>query len=136
MADLPSVSTIAGQLPAATLEALLHAFADYERALAENDLAALDAAFLPGESTLRGDAAGILVGHDAISGLRSTRGGMAQWRIRSLHVRVIDPDTALIMAQNETAAGGLGLVTQLWTRSGSTWVISAAQVGAAVVPKA
>jgi amidase len=127
---------MAGELPVGDLEALLAAFVDYERALAQNDLAALDAAFLPGPTTIRGDGAGVLVGHSSISGFRSTRGAIAQRRIRSLHVRVINPDNALIMAQNETASGGVGLVTQLWTRSGPTWLISAAQVGAPVAPPA
>ena len=52
------------------------AFADYERAIVENDLAALDAAFAPGPGTMRADAAGLLIGHDAISSFRGARGGV------------------------------------------------------------
>ena len=55
---------------------LLAAFEAYERALMADDLDALDAAFAPGPGTLRGDAAGLLVGHDLISDFRGSRGGV------------------------------------------------------------
>ena len=54
---------------------LLDAFWEYERALMANDLPTLDRLFLDDPATLRGDAGGILVGHDAISGFRVGRGG-------------------------------------------------------------
>jgi len=53
------------------------AFDRYERAILDNDLAVLDEMFAPGEATLRGDAAGLLVGHDVISAFRGVRGGVA-----------------------------------------------------------
>ena len=56
---------------------LLEAFTAYERAIIANDLDVLDAAFAPGDDTMRGDAAGLLVGHDAISAFRGVRGGVA-----------------------------------------------------------
>jgi len=65
---VPTPTTLTGELP----DGLLAAFAGYENALGANDLAALDAYFAPGEHTLRGDATGLLVGHDAISGFRGT----------------------------------------------------------------
>ncbi|MCW2846905.1 MAG: Asp-tRNAAsn/Glu-tRNAGln amidotransferase subunit [Marmoricola sp.] len=55
----------AGSLP----EGLMDAFDDYERALMANDLEALDRLLVPGPDTLRGDAAGLLVGH-AVAGYR------------------------------------------------------------------
>ena len=55
---------------------LLDAFEAYERALATDDVAALDDVFAPGPATLRGDSDGLLVGHDAISAFRSGRGGI------------------------------------------------------------
>ena len=55
---------------------LLDAFRRYEAAIMSNDLDVLDAAFAPGPSTMRGDPAGLLVGHHAISAFRGTRGGV------------------------------------------------------------
>ncbi|MET0954379.1 MAG: AtzH-like domain-containing protein [Cryobacterium sp.] len=120
-------SSVTGELP----DGLLAAFSGYEHALATNDLAALDAYFAPGEHTLRGDATGLLVGHDAISGFRGARTGTVARGIRELHVRVIDPAHALIVSVNTPDAGGAGLVTQLWSLSASgAWQVEAAQVAA------
>ncbi|MGO4782931.1 AtzH-like domain-containing protein [Cryobacterium sp. W22_MBD10_FK3] len=124
---VPTPTTLTGELPAG----LLAAFAGYENALATNDLAALDAYFAPGRHTLRGDAAGLLVGHDAISGFRGARSGTVARGIRALHVRVIDPGHALIVSVNAPDAGGAGLVTQLWALSDTgTWQVEVAQVAA------
>jgi len=124
---LPTPTSVTGELP----DDLLAAFAGYEEALATNDLAALDAYFAPGEHTLRGDAAGLLVGHDAISGFRGARSGTVARGIRSLHVRVIDARHALIVSVNAPDAGGAGLVTQLWTVSDTgAWQVEVAQVAA------
>ena len=120
-------TTVTGDLP----DGLLEAFTGYEDALARNDLAALDAFFAPGESTLRGDATGLLVGHDAISGFRGARSGTVARGIRALHVRVIDPRHAVIVSVNAPDAGGAGLVTQLWVRGASdSWQVEVAQVAA------
>ena len=120
-------ASVTGDLP----DGLLEAFTGYEDALARNDLAALDAFFAPGESTLRGDATGLLVGHDAISGFRGARIGTLARGIRSLHVRVIDPRHAVIVSVNTPDAGGAGLVTQLWVLGESdSWRVEVAQVAA------
>jgi Asp-tRNA(Asn)/Glu-tRNA(Gln) amidotransferase A subunit family amidase len=120
-------TTLTGELP----DGLMAAFTGYERALAANDLAALDAYFAPGEHTLRGDAAGLLVGHDAISGFRGARSGTVARGIRSVHVRVIGPRHALIVSVNAPDAGGAGLVTQLWSLADTgAWQVAAAQVAA------
>ena len=120
-------TSVTGELP----DGLLAAFTGYEHALATNDLAALDTWFAPGENTLRGDATGLLVGHDAISGFRGARTGTVARGIRALHVRVIDPQHALIMSVNAPDAGGAGLVTQLWSRSDTgAWQVEVAQVAA------
>ncbi|ANP72413.1 AtzH-like domain-containing protein [Cryobacterium arcticum] len=120
-------TSVTGDLP----DGLLEAFTGYEDALARNDLAALDAYFAPGESTLRGDATGLLVGHDAISGFRGARSGTLARGIRSLHVRVIDPRHAVIVSVNTPDAGGAGLVTQLWVQGDTdSWRVEVAQVAA------
>ncbi|MGY4856543.1 AtzH-like domain-containing protein [Cryobacterium sp. AP23] len=124
---VPTPTTVTGELP----DGLLAAFAGYEAALATNDLEALDAFFAPGEHTLRGDATGLLVGHDAISGFRGARSGTVARGIRALHVRVIDPGHALIVSVNAPDAGGAGLVTQLWALSATgDWQVEVAQVAA------
>ncbi|WP_395243581.1 AtzH-like domain-containing protein [Agromyces sp. MMS24-K17] len=107
---------------------LVAAFEAYERAILANDLDALDAAFAPGEGTLRGDAAGLLMGHDAISGFRSLRGGVAPRVITRLETRMLGADAALLVSVSEYAAGGRGLQTQLWQRVDGRWRITAAHV--------
>jgi amidase len=107
---------------------LLAAFADYEAALAADDLDRLDAAFAPGAGTLRGDAAGLLVGHDAISAFRSTRGGVPARTIERLEHRELGPGLALLVSVSRYAAGGTGLQTQVWERADGVWRITAAHV--------
>ncbi|MEP9381533.1 AtzH-like domain-containing protein [Nocardioides cheoyonin] len=108
---------------------LLEAFRAYEQALMSNDLEALDRLFAPGPATLRGDANGLLVGHDAISRFRGARGGAPRRTIVQTHVQVIDDDHALIVAVTELGRGGRGLQTQLWARSEvGEWQVTAAQV--------
>jgi Asp-tRNA(Asn)/Glu-tRNA(Gln) amidotransferase A subunit family amidase len=109
-------------------EGLVDAFLDYERALMANDLEALDRLFAPGPDTLRGDAGGILVGHDAISGFRQGRGGAPKREIESIHVRPIAPDVAIIVAVTVPLTGGHGQQTQLWRRIAGAWAVEVAHV--------
>ncbi|MFB2581493.1 AtzH-like domain-containing protein [Herbiconiux sp. P15] len=124
-------------LEPAELEALLVAFHRYEAALMADDVAVLDDSFAPGPETLRGDALGLLVGHDRISAFRSARGGVAKRTITEVRVRVLSPTAALVVSVSAFAAGGTGLQTQLWERVASTtsddvaagrWVITVAHV--------
>jgi Asp-tRNA(Asn)/Glu-tRNA(Gln) amidotransferase A subunit family amidase len=122
-------STVEGAAP----DGLLDAFWEYERALMANDLDALDRLFAPGDETLRGDAGGILVGHDAISAFRKGRGGAAARTIAGIHVRDLGNDRALIVAETLPATGGRGQQTQLWHRSSTNdgvvdWLVEAAHV--------
>ncbi|UDY22854.1 AtzH-like domain-containing protein [Nocardioides sp. Kera G14] len=119
-----------------TEQNLTQAFWAYEKALMANDVAELDRLFAPGPATLRGDANGLLVGHDAISAFRSGRSvptGGAPWRrIVQTHVQAIDADHALIVAITELASGGRGQQTQLWAKvegdAGKEWKVTAAHV--------
>ncbi|NQX27729.1 DUF3225 domain-containing protein [Microbacteriaceae bacterium VKM Ac-2854] len=111
-------------------EGLLAAFDAYEAALAADDVPALADAFASGDTTLRGDANGLLVGHDAITAFRGRRGGAPARGIVELHVRVLGADRALIVSVNAPRSGGRGLVTQLWSRAAGVWQVEAAQVGA------
>ncbi|WOQ69751.1 DUF3225 domain-containing protein [Microbacterium limosum] len=107
---------------------LLRAFEAYERAIMANDLDALDAAFAPGEGTMRGDAAGLLVGHDAISAFRGVRGGVPPRSIERIEHRELAPDVALLVSISRYAGGGTGLQTQIWQRIEGRWLITAAHV--------
>ncbi|MET3768972.1 Asp-tRNA(Asn)/Glu-tRNA(Gln) amidotransferase A subunit family amidase [Marisediminicola sp. UYEF4] len=109
-------------------DGLLDAVDAYELALMANDLDALDAFFADGDSTMRGDAAGLLVGHERISRYRQGRGGAPQREIASVEVRTIDDDHALVVSVLAPLGGGRGQQTQLWHRGESGWVIDAAHV--------
>jgi amidase len=93
-----------------------------------NDLAALDRLFAPGLDTLRGDAGGLLIGHDAISEFRRGRGGAPQRTVLSVEVRPVSDSCALIVAVFMPASGGRGQQTQLWQRDASAWLVTAAHV--------
>lgn len=98
-----------------------------------NDLEALDRFFAPRSDTLRGDAGGVLVGHDAISAFRRGRGGAPARTIGDIHVRDLGNDRALIVAVTLPASGGRGQQTQLWHRRSTNdaevdWLIEAAHV--------
>lgn len=113
-------------------DGLVDAVLAYEAALMADDVGSLDAFFAPAPTTMRGDAAGLLIGHGAISAFRRGRGGAPQRRIVSLEVRALGPDAGYVAAVVEAVAGGRGLQTQLWRRaSGSApWQIEAAHVTA------
>ena len=115
-------------MSAAIPPALLEAFWEYERALMANDLAALDELFAPGPDTMRGDAAGILVGHDAISAFRQGRGGAPARDILDVEVREISETAALVIAVTAPATGGRGQQTQLWQLVDGAWRVTVAHV--------
>lgn len=104
------------------------AFWEYERALMANDLPALDRLFAAGPDTLRGDAAGILRGHDAISTFRQGRGGAPARTIEHVDVRELADDTALVIATTAPATGGRGQQTQVWRLIDGSWAVIAAHV--------
>ncbi|NUR60483.1 MAG: DUF3225 domain-containing protein [Catenulispora sp.] len=108
---------------------LLEAFGAYERALMDDDLPALEDAFVDDGRALRGDAAGLLVGREQISAFRGTRGGVPARTVRQTHVRQLDPDHVVLVSVNEPLQGGRGLVTQVWRRcADARWRIAVAQV--------
>jgi amidase len=120
--------------PAPVPPGLVEAFWEYERALMADDVATLDRLFAPGPTTLRGDANGLLVGHDQISAFRSGRGGAPQRRIVQTHVQTVDDDHALVVAVTELARGGRGQQTQLWLRTADGWKVTAAHVSVPAPP--
>ncbi|MEV8267487.1 AtzH-like domain-containing protein [Microbacterium sp. NPDC076911] len=134
MADLPigapsPASALYGVIGAAAVPIdLLAAFEKYEAAILANDLEHLDAAFAPGPDTMRGDAAGLLVGRDAISSFRSARGGVATRVIERIEHRPMGVDAALLISVSRYVDGGTGLQTQVWERVDGHWLITAAHV--------
>lgn len=111
-------------------DGLVEAFWAYERALMADDVETLDRLFARASTTLRGDAAGLLVGHDQISAFRRSHGPAPRRRIVQTHVQVTDPDHALVVAVTELERGGRGQQTQLWARGADGWVVTAAHVSA------
>ena len=109
---------------------LVDAFWEYEHALAADDVATLDRLLAPGPTTIRGDADGLVVGHDQITAFRATRGEGPR-RIVQTHVQTVDDDHAVVVAVTEPEAGGRGQQTQLWVRTSDGWRITAAHVSTA-----
>lgn len=110
---------------------LMDAFWAYETALMADDLPTLDALFAPGPDTLRGDAAGLLVGHEAISSFRGGRGGAPARRIVRVEVRALGERHAVVVAITELLRGGRGQQTQVWERGEDAWKVVVAHVAVA-----
>lgn len=104
------------------------AFDRYERAILANDVDVLDEMFAPGPQTLRGDGAGLLVGHEAISAFRGVRGGVPPREIERIEYRPLADGVALLVSVSRYRGGGTGLQTQLWQRIDGRWLITAAHV--------
>ncbi|MFB9376830.1 AtzH-like domain-containing protein [Kineococcus gynurae] len=110
---------------------LLRAAHEYENALRDNDLAALDTWFADGLATVRAEGGTALVGHGEISDYRARRGGAPVRHLRRVHVREPAPGHAVTVSETERVDGGSGLQTQVWERRGEGWRIIAAHVSGA-----
>ncbi|CCH86952.1 Amidase [Modestobacter italicus] len=110
------------------------AVARYESALAADDLDELDALFAPGEETLRADASGVLVSHEAISGYRRGRGGAPARVMTALHVVVHAPGVATALAETLRPDGTRGLQTQVWEKGPVGWQVRVAHVSSTPPP--
>ncbi len=107
------------------------AFAEYEEALVENDVAALDRLFLKAPTTIRYGGAENLYGYDAIAAFRAARSpaGLA----RMLEKTVVttygrDFAVAATLFRRDSAPGKIGRQMQTWVRTEDGWRVAAAHV--------
>jgi len=114
-----------------TLAEVTAAFATYEKALVENDVATLDALFWQDGRTIRYGGAENLYGYDAIAAFRAARSpaGLA----RDLAQTVIttygtDFGTASTLFRHAGTPGKLGRQMQTWVRMPEGWRVVAAHV--------
>ncbi|MCB1486928.1 MAG: oxalurate catabolism protein HpxZ [Bauldia sp.] len=107
------------------------AFAEYERALVGNDVAALDRLFLNAPTTIRYGVGENLYGYGEIATFRAARSpaGLA----RSLERTVIttygnDFAVAATLFRRDSAPGKVGRQMQTWVRTPDGWRVAAAHV--------
>jgi len=107
------------------------AFAGYEKALMENDVAALNALFRDDPRTIRYGAAEILYGHAEIAAYRAARSpvGLARTLSRTA-ITTFGRDFAVAatLFHRPTAPGKVGRQMQTWVRFADGWRIVAAHV--------
>jgi len=106
-------------------------FAEYERALVNNDVAALDLLFLDRTTTIRYGAAENLYGHDEIAAFRAARmpAGLAR-RLERTVITTYGRDFAVAstMFRRDSSPGKVGRQMQTWVRTPNGWRVAAAHV--------
>jgi len=114
------------------------AFDRYEKALGENDVAALDATFRNDPRTIRYGMAEILYGYGEIAAFRSARApvGLARTISRTV-ITTYGRDFAVASTLFERASmrGKIGRQMQTWVRFPDGWHVVAAHVSAIDAPK-
>jgi hypothetical protein len=107
------------------------AFAVYEKALVDNDVAVLDALFHDDPRTLRYGGAENLYGYAAIAGFRAARSpaGLA----RTIERTAITTygrsfGVASTLFRRDSAPGRIGRQMQTWVKFGADWKVVAAHV--------
>ncbi len=107
------------------------AFADYERALVANDVAALDRFFWPNEAVIRYGVGENLYGHESIRAFRAARSpaGLAR-KLEKTRIVAYGRDCAIAatLFRRETAPDKIGRQMQTWVRFPVGWRIVAAHV--------
>ena len=115
------------------------AFARYETALADNDVATLGTLFRNDPRTLRYGIAENLYGHAEISAFRQARSPVGLTRTTSRTVITSygrDLAVASTLFHRATATGKVGRQMQTWVRFGDGWRIVAAHVSMIDEPSA
>jgi hypothetical protein len=107
------------------------AFAEYERALVTNDVAALDVLFLESPTTIRYGVAENLYGYGEIAAFRAARSpaGLAR-RLEQSVVTTYGRDFAVAstLFRRDSAPGKVGRQMQTWVRTEDGWRVAAAHV--------
>jgi ketosteroid isomerase-like protein len=107
------------------------AFADYERALVNNDVEALDRFFLRSEHAIRYGAGENLYGYEAIRAFRAARSPAGlERRLEGTQIVTFGRDCAVAatLFRRETAPGKTGRQMQTWVRFPEGWRIVAAHI--------
>ncbi len=106
------------------------AFARYEAALAENDVAVLDALFLDAPHTVRYGVGENLYGFEAIAAFRLARSGGSPARtVHRSAITTYGRDFATTNVEFRREGGTrIGRQSQSWVRTGSGWKIVSAHV--------
>ena len=113
-----------------TLAEVRAAFAAYEQALMDNDVATLDALFWRSDATVRYGPGQNLYGHAAIAAFRAARAGGSPPR-SLMHTAITCFGTDFAVANTEfQRVGGArpGRQSQTWVRMSDGWRIVAAHV--------
>ena len=106
-------------------------FARYEKALVENDVAALNALFREDPRTIRYGAGENLYGFDAIKAFRAARSPVGLNRVLARTVITTygrDVAVASTLFTRETAPGKIGRQMQTWVRFPEGWRVVAGHV--------
>jgi len=115
---------------AATVAELGARFAAYERALGENDVAALDGFFWDSELAVRFGATESLFGFEAIAAFRAARGRTPARTLRATQVTTFGTDYGVTVTEFvRDGEPRLGRQTQVWVRFAEVgWKIVSAHV--------
>lgn len=111
------------------LQEVTEAFDRYERALMEDDIAAMDALFHAAPTTNRYGVGEVLYGIDAIRAFRKERGGSPQRRLGKVSIAVYGDNFATADAEffRENQARR-GRQSQSWVKFPDGWKIVSAHV--------
>jgi ketosteroid isomerase-like protein len=105
------------------------AFADYERALMADDVAALDRLFHDAPTTVRYGVGEALYGAEAIRAFRHGRGGSPQRRLLRVQIVAYGRDFATADAEFlREGATRPGRQSQSWVRFADGWKVVSAHV--------
>ena len=107
------------------------AFEAYEKALTENDVAALDASFRDDPRTIRYGVGENLYGYSEIKAFRAARNPVAQGRtLEKTAITTYGRDVAVAstLYRRPSAPGKIGRQMQTWVRFPEGWRVVAAHV--------
>ena len=114
------------------------AFAAYEKALVENDVAALDRVFFNSPATIRYGVGENLFGYAEIAAFRAARSplGLARMLERTV-ITTYGRDLAVAstLFRRATAPGKVGRQMQIWVRTPDGWRVVAAHVSVIDEPR-